>query len=93
MTGYENSAGQPAPAGAGSVERKADGAARLLPRVTFGLGAAVLAGVVAVSVPVAPAGATEAAAQQLVTTAGLDAAINGITPLSLTTCCGIHNYY
>lgn len=57
------------------------GKARLLPKVTFGLGAAVLAGVVVVTVPTAPA---------VPTTAGLGAVINAITGNSLfqTTCCG-----
>jgi hypothetical protein len=85
--------------------RPASGAAWLLPKVTFGLGTAVLAGVVVVSVPAAPAFLTSADAptvtaaravapsgvgHQVITTAGLGAAINAVA-VSLareTTCCG-----
>jgi hypothetical protein len=86
MTGNENSAQRQA----GRVEeRQSSAMARLLPKVTFGLGAAVLAGVVVVTVPVAPS-ATGVTDHGVTTTSGLGAAINaviGITPFQ-TTCCG-----
>jgi hypothetical protein len=65
------------------------GMARLLPRVTFGLSAAVLAGVVAVSIPVAGT-ADGTGPQVVVTTAGLNAAINAVAGPATkeTTCCG-----
>jgi hypothetical protein len=52
------------------------GMARLLPKATFGLGAAVLAGVAVVTVP-APAAA--GAAGTVTTTAALGAVINAVT--------------
>jgi hypothetical protein len=69
-------------------ERRSPGKVGLLPKVTFGLGAAVLAGVAVVSVPAAPT-ATGVAAT-VTTTAGLGAVINGVTgnAIFLTTCCG-----
>jgi hypothetical protein len=87
MTGNENSTEHPA---GGTEERRPPGKARLLPKVTFGLGAAVLAGVVVVTVP---ASATAAGAAGIVTTtAGLGAPINAVTgpSLFLTTCCVGH---
>lgn len=69
-------------------ELRSSGRARLLPRVTFGLGAAVLAGVVVVTVPAAPTAA--GAAGTVTTTVGLGAVINGVTGNGIfqTTCCG-----
>ena len=69
-------------------ERRLSGKIRLLPKVTFGLGAAVLAGVVVVTVPAAPT--ATGAAGTLTTTAGLGAVINAVTGngISQTTCCG-----
>jgi hypothetical protein len=73
--------------------RPPPGAAWLLPKVTFGLGTAVLAGVVVVSVPASPALLTRADApavtavravvpagvgHQVITTVGLGAAINAV---------------
>ena len=70
------------------AERRSSGKVRVLPRVTFGLGAALLAGVVVVTVSPAPT-ATGAAAT-VATTAGLGAAVNAVTGngMLLTTCCG-----
>ena len=64
------------------------GKALLLPKVTFGLGAAVLAGVVVVTVPAAPVAV--GAAGTVTTTAALGAAINAVTGNGIfqTTCCG-----
>jgi hypothetical protein len=64
------------------------GGARLLPRVTFGLGVAVLTGAVVVSASPAP---RAAGAEHVMTTTALGAVINeagaaGIP--TLTTCCG-----
>ena len=69
-------------------ERRSSGKVRLLPKVTFGLGAAVLAGVVVVTVPAAPTAA--GAAGNVTTTAGLGAVINAVTGNGIfqTTCCG-----
>jgi hypothetical protein len=69
-------------------ERRSPGKAGLLPKVTFGLGTAVLAGAVAVAGPAAPA-ATGAAGTATVTV-GLGAVINAITGTGMaqTTCCG-----
>jgi hypothetical protein len=68
--------------------RRPSGAARLLPRVTFGLGTAVLAGVAIVSVPAA-APAAGLAGQPAMTTAGLGAAVNVAgSAVAETTCCG-----
>ena len=86
MTGNEDSAKRPA----GELdERPPRGLARLLPTVTFGLSAAVLAGVVVVTVPAAPSTAGQAA-PQVMTTAGLGAVINVVTGSAAreTTCCG-----
>ena len=73
-------------------ERPSSGKVRLLPKVTFGLGAAVLAGVVVVTVPTAPA--VVGAAGTVSTTAGLGAVINAVTGNGIfqTTCCGGQNY-
>ena len=62
----------------------------LLPKVTFGLGAAALAGAMVVTVPAASA--TTGAAGSVAVTVGLGAAINAVsaTGLSITTCCGGH---
>jgi hypothetical protein len=70
-------------------ERQRRGMIRLLPKVTFGLSAAVLAGVVVVTVPAAPSAVGEAA-PQVMTTAGLGAVINVVTGSAAreTTCCG-----
>jgi hypothetical protein len=64
--------------------------AGLLPKVTFGLGAAALAGAMVVTVPAASA--TTGAAGSVAVTVGLGAAINAVsaTGLSITTCCGGH---
>lgn len=78
-----------------AAERQLSSMAALFPKVTFGLSAAVLAGVMVVTVPGVPdalgaQSATGAATQQVMTTAGLGAVINaaaGITPYE-TTCCG-----
>jgi hypothetical protein len=67
--------GQPEPARAASM-------ARLLPSVTFGMRAAVLAGVVVASVP-----AVASAAAPTVT-AGLSGPITQVTGMGWTTCCG-----
>ena len=69
-------------------ERRLPGKVRLLPKVTFGLGAAVLAGVVVVTVPTAPT--ATGAVGSVTTTAGLGAVINAVTGNGIfqTTCCG-----
>ncbi len=69
-------------------EQRSPGKVGLLPKVTFGLGAAVLAGVAVVSVPAAPTATGTAAT--VTTTAGLGSAINAVTgnAIFLTTCCG-----
>ena len=69
-------------------ERRSSVKVGLLPKVTFGLGAAVLAGAVAVTVPTAPA--ATGAARTVTVTVGLGAAINAVTGTSvaMTTCCG-----
>jgi hypothetical protein len=69
-------------------EQRASGKVRLLPKVTFGLGAAVLAGVVVVTVP--SASTVTGAAGSVTTTVGLGAVINAVSGNSmfLTTCCG-----
>jgi hypothetical protein len=69
-------------------EQRLSGRVRLLPKVTFGLGAAVLAGVVVVTVPTAPTAA--GAAGTVTTTVGLGAVINAVTGNGIfqTTCCG-----
>lgn len=71
-------------------EQRPSGKARLLPKVTFGLGAAVLAGVVVVTVPTAPT--ATGAAGRTTTTVGLGAVINSVTGNGIfqTTCCGEH---
>jgi hypothetical protein len=69
--------------------RAPSGAARLFPKVTFGLGAAVLAGVVVVSVPPVPLAARAAGQPVMATTAGLGPAINAVGASAIeTTCCG-----
>jgi len=80
MTENDNSVAHPA---GQAEEQRSPGKARLLPKVTFGLGAAVLDGVVVVSVPAAGAGT-------VTTTAGLGAVINAVTGNGIfqTTCCG-----
>lgn len=73
---------------AGEFEKRRSVAkARLLPKVTFGLGAAVLAGVVVVTVPAAST--TTGATGSTTTTVGLGAVINAITGNGIlqTTCC------
>ncbi len=69
-------------------ERRSSGQVGLLPKVTFGLGAAVLAGAMVVTVPTAPA--ATGAARTVTVTVGLGAAINALTgtSVSMTTCCG-----
>jgi len=74
------------------AERRSGGRARLLPQVTFGLGAAVLAGAVAVTVPAASAAGPAAggASGTVTVTVGLGAVINAVagTGMLQTTCCG-----
>lgn len=65
--------------------RQVSGPARLVPRVTFGLGVAVLTGLAVV--PVAPGHAASAAEHAVVTTS-LGPAINELGPFPWTTCCG-----
>jgi hypothetical protein len=66
--------------------RRPAGPARLVPRVTFGLGVAVLTGLAVVTVPPDP---TATASEHSVTTTALGAAINEVVPsIPLTTCCG-----
>jgi hypothetical protein len=89
MTENENSAARQH----GNPEvRRPSGHGRLLPKVTFGLGAAVLAGAVAVTVPAAPAAAAAAgsATGTVTVTVGLGAVINVVagTGMLQTTCCG-----
>jgi len=64
----------------------ASGPARMVPRVTFGLGVAVLTGLAVVTVaPTSLASSTE----HIVTTHALGAAINHAGPAPMeTTCCG-----
>ena len=63
------------------------GAARLLPTVKFGLRAAVLAGVVVMSVPVLPqVGGATALGATVMTTTTLNGPISAMTP-DETTCC------
>jgi len=73
-------------------QRQPSSMARLFPKVTFGLGAAVLTGVMVVTVPVAPVGAsaTSAPSQRITTTVGLGAVINAVAGSTAyeTTCCG-----
>jgi hypothetical protein len=85
MTENDNSVAQQT---SNAGEQRSSGKARLLPKVTFGLGAAVLAGVVVVTVPVTTTAV--GAAGTLTTTAGLGAAINAVTGNGIfqTTCCG-----
>ena len=85
MTENENSVAHPT----GELEeRRSPGKVRLLPKVTFGLGAAVLAGVVVVTVPTAST--ATGATGTVSTTAGLGAVINAVTGNGIfqTTCCG-----
>jgi hypothetical protein len=89
MTENENSAEYQA----GELEeRRPSGKVRLLPKVTFGLGTAVLAGVVVVSVPTTTTATAPAtgAAGAVATTVGLGAVINAVTGNGIfqTTCCG-----
>lgn len=65
--------------------RQASGPARLVPKVTFGLGVAVLTGLAVV--PVTPGPAASAAEHAVVTTS-LSPAINALGTFSWTTCCG-----
>lgn len=67
--------GQQEPARAASM-------ARLLPSVTFGMRAAVLAGVVVAAIPAA------ANAASPTVTAGLSGPITQVAGMALTTCCG-----
>jgi hypothetical protein len=85
MTENENSMSPPT---GEAEEQRSPAKARLLPKVTFGLGAAVLAGVVVVSVPTAPA--ATGATGSVTTTVGLGAVINAVTGNGIfqTTCCG-----
>lgn len=71
-------------------EPRSSGKVRLLPKVTFGLGAAVLAGAVVVTVPAAPVAAGAAGTGTVTVTVGLGAVINAVTGtgMSQTTCCG-----
>ena len=71
-------------------ERRSPGRFGLLPKVTFGLGAAALAGAVVVTVPSAPAATGAAGGGTVTVTVGLGAAINAVTgtSVSITTCCG-----
>jgi hypothetical protein len=64
--------------------------ARLFPKVTFGLGAAVLAGVMVVLVP-AEAHPNVPAGGHVITTIALDAVINAAAGIAAyeTTCCAI----
>jgi hypothetical protein len=70
--------------GAEQPARRAAAAGRLLPMVTFGLGAAALAGVVIVPGPASGAGG------HVMTTAALSSAISELAApaVSDTTCCG-----
>ena len=84
MTENENSAERQT----GELDQRRQSArARLLPKVTFGLSAAVLALAVVVAVPIAPS-AVGAAGQRVMTTVGLDAVINSVVSSPQTTCCG-----
>lgn len=65
--------------------RQAFDPARLVPRVTFGLGVAVLTGLAVV--PVTPGPAASAPEHAVVTTS-LSPAINVLGPFPWTTCCG-----
>lgn len=60
----------------------------LLPKVTFGLGAAALAGAMVVTVPAATA--ATGAAGSVTVSVGLGAPINAVSAagLYITTCCG-----
>jgi hypothetical protein len=73
-------------------ERRSPGKFGLLPKVTFGLGAAALAGAVVVTVPAAPAANGAAGTATVTVHVGLGAAINAVTgtSVSITTCCGGH---
>jgi len=76
-----------------AVERQPSSMAALFPKITFGLSAAVLAGVMVVTVPGAPSApgaqsAIGAATQRVMTTAGLGAVINEVVAPYETTCCG-----
>lgn len=64
---------------------QASGPARLVPKVTFGLGVAVLTGLAVV--PITPRPAASAAEHAVVTTS-LSPAINELGPFPWTTCCG-----
>lgn len=64
---------------------QASGPARLVPRVTFGLGVAVLAGLAVA--PVTPGPAASAPEHAVVTTS-LSPAINELGHSPWTTCCG-----
>jgi hypothetical protein len=68
--------------------RQALGTPRLLPTVSFGIRAAVLAGVVVVSaMPVGPAPALAGARTTVATTVTLGGPIGGLTLRIETTCC------
>jgi hypothetical protein len=68
---------------------RAVGAPRLVPAVSFGLRAAVLAGVVVVACPVAASAASQggAAGTAVMTTVGLRAPISALTGPDDTSCC------
>jgi hypothetical protein len=90
MTGNENSVTRQT---GELADQRPPGRAGLLPKVTFGLGAAVLAGVVTVAVPAAAPAAASAGGSVSVTV-GLGAVINAVTGTGLaqTTCCGGRAY-
>jgi hypothetical protein len=66
--------------------RRAVGTARLLPMVTFGLGTAVLAGVIVGAAP-APGAAAHLVPARVAATAALGGAISELTGSGDTTCC------
>jgi hypothetical protein len=70
--------------------RGAASAARLIPSVTFGLRAAVLAGVVLVSCPGLPHAAAASASAPVLTTTMLGSPVSALG-LDETTCCSGHN--
>ena len=65
------------------------GAARLVAAVTFGMRAAVLAGVILVSSPGLPQAASAEAGAPVVMTVALGGPISGVS-LDETTCCSAH---
>ena len=73
---------QPGASDSGRVSRHAAGTARLLPAVVFGLGTAVLAGVIVGAAP-----APGVTAHQVAVTASLGGAISELTGNPDTTCC------